>query len=70
MLDARIFTDAMLLTSSNVIGLLLGSMIVFFVRGVTPRKYYEKEKARRYIVLTILIFAGLSVLLDALSFLD
>lgn len=70
MLDARIFTGAMLLTSSNVIGLLLGSMIVFFVRGVTPRKYYEKEKARRYIVLTILIFTGLSVLLGVLSFLD
>ncbi len=68
--DERIFTGAMLLTSSNVIGLLLGSMIVFFVRGITPRKYYQKEKARRYMILTILMFTGLSVLLGVLSFLD
>lgn len=68
-LDARIFTGAMLLTSANVIGLLLGSMIVFFIRGITPRKYYEKEKARKYLVLTIFIFTGLSVILGILSFL-
>lgn len=68
-LDLNIFTGAMLLTSANIIGLLLGSMLVFFVRGVTPRKYYEKERARRYLILTIAIFAGLSVLLGVLSFL-
>lgn len=67
-LDAQIFTGALLLTSANVIGLLLGSMIIFFIRGITPRKYYEKEKARRYLILTILLFTGMSLLLGILSF--
>lgn len=67
LLDWRIFSGSFLLTSSNIIGLILGSMVVFFLRGITPRKYYEKEKARKYIILTMVFFIGLSVLLSILS---
>ncbi len=70
LLDVRIFTGGTLLTAANVIGLLLGSMIVFLVRGITPRKYYEKEKARKYLLLTIVIYTGFSVLLGILSLFD
>lgn len=70
MLDEKIFTGALLLTSSNIIGLLLGCMIVFFIRGISPRKYYEKEQARKYIIFTILVFVGLSVLLGIFSIVD
>jgi uncharacterized hydrophobic protein (TIGR00341 family) len=68
MLDFEIFSSALTLTAANVIGLLLGTMAVFFMKGITPRRIYEKEQARRYMVITIIIFIGLSVLLGFLLF--
>ena len=63
-----IFTDALVLTASNVIGLILGMMIVFFVKRITPRKYYEKEKGKKYMIISISIFVGLSLIVGWLTF--
>ena len=66
--DFEIFSSALTLTAANIIGLVLGMMVVFFIGGVTPRKFYEKEKAQQHMVITISIFIGLSILLGFLSF--
>lgn len=66
--DFEIFANALTLTAANIIGLILGTMAVFFMEGITPRKIHEKEKAQRYMVITISIFIGLSVLLGFLLF--
>lgn len=66
--DFEIFSNALTLTGANIIGLVLGMMIIFFIGGVTPRKFYEKEKAQRHMIITITLFIGLSVLLGFLSF--
>jgi len=66
--DFEIFSSALTLTAANIIGLVLGMMIVFFIGGVTPRKFYEKEKAQQHMIITISIFIGLSILLGFLSF--
>ena len=66
--DFDIFSSALTLTAANIIGLVLGMMIVFFIVGVTPRKFYEKEKARNHVIITIAIFIGLSILLGFLLF--
>lgn len=63
-----IFSGSLLLTASNIIGLILGAIVIFFLRGITPRKYYEKNKAKKYLIITILIFIGLSFILASLSF--
>lgn len=68
MFDYDIFINAMTLTVANLLGLVLGTMVVFFIMGVTPRKYFEKEKARRYIVYTISVFVILSIILGILTF--
>jgi uncharacterized hydrophobic protein (TIGR00341 family) len=68
LLDWNIFSGSLLLTASNIIGLILGSIIVFLLRGVTPRKYYEKNKAKKYLIITILVFVGLSMILGTFSF--
>ena len=68
LLDLDIFTKAFVLTASNVIGLILGMMIVFFVKRITPRKYYEKEKGKKYMAITISIFVALSVIVGFLTF--
>jgi len=62
-----IFSSALTLTAANIIGLVLGMMVVFFIGGVTPRKFYEKEKAQQHMIITITIFIGLSILLGFLS---
>jgi uncharacterized hydrophobic protein (TIGR00341 family) len=66
--DFDIFSSALTLTAANIIGLVLGMMIVFFIGGVTPRKFYEKEKAQQRMIITITIFIGMSVLLGFLLF--
>ena len=66
--DFDIFSSALTLTAANIIGLVLGMMIVFFIGGVTPRKFYEKEKAQQRMIITITIFIGMSILLGFLLF--
>jgi uncharacterized membrane protein len=66
--DLDIFTNSLLLTIQNVIGLILGMMAVFFVKRITPRKYHEKEKGKQYIIITISIFIALSVIVGIISF--
>lgn len=65
--DFEVFSNALTLTAANIIGLVLGMMIVFFIGGVTPRKFFEKEKAQQHMIITIIVFIGLSVLLGFLS---
>ncbi|HXW01880.1 MAG TPA: TIGR00341 family protein [Candidatus Nitrosotenuis sp.] len=65
--DYEIFTGGLLLTSSNIIGLILGCMIVFFLKGVTPRKYYERSSAKKYLLISIIFFAFLGLLLGVFS---
>ncbi len=64
--DFDIFSSALTLTAANIIGLVLGMMIVFFLEGISPRKIYEKESAQRHMIVTISIFVGLSVVLGFL----
>ena len=66
--DLDIFTNSLLLTIQNVIGLILGMMSVFFVKRITPRKYHEKEKGKQYIIITISIFIAISVIVGIISF--
>jgi len=68
LLDFNIFSSALTLTAANIIGLVLGMMIVFFIGGVHPRTFYEQEKAQRHMIFTIIAFIGLSILLGFLLF--
>lgn len=63
MLDPNVFGGAALLTSSNIMGLLIGCMIIFFLYGVNPRNYHEKEKARKYILVTIGMYSFIGIIL-------
>ena len=62
-----IFTNSLLLTIQNVIGLILGMMAVFFVKRISPRRYHEIEKGKQYIIITISIFIALSVIVGIIS---
>lgn len=66
--ELDIFTNSLLLTIQNVIGLILGMIAVFFVKKITPREYHEKEKGKRYMIITISIFVALSIIIGIISF--
>jgi len=66
--DFDIFSSALTLTVANIIGLVLGMMVVFLLEGISPRKFYEKEKAQRHMIVTITVFIGLSIVLGFLLF--
>lgn len=66
--ELDIFTNSLLLTIQNVIGLILGMIMVFFIKKITPRNYHEKEKGKRYMIISISIFIALSVVLGIISF--
>lgn len=68
LLDYDIFINSLTLTIANVLGLILGTMIIFYALGITPRKYHEKEQAKKYQSYTILIFVGMSIVLGILTF--
>lgn len=63
-----VFVGALLLTLTSLYGLNAGGVMLLILKGVTPRKYYEKAQARKYRIyalfafLTILIFLALSIL--------
>lgn len=68
LLDYDMFINSLTLTAANILGLVLGTMVVFYVLGITPRKYHEKHQARKYQTYTIMVFIAMSAALGILTF--
>lgn len=64
--NASIVIGSLLLTLSNLFGLKAGSIVALLSKGVSPRRYYEKEKARRYGLYLLVIFAIILLILSLL----
>jgi uncharacterized hydrophobic protein (TIGR00341 family) len=54
--DLQMALGAALLLAINVVSVNLASKVVFFVKGVRPRKWLEKEKAKRAMVAYVLVW--------------
>ncbi|MCD6524961.1 MAG: TIGR00341 family protein [Thermococcus sp.] len=50
-----IFFGSLRLTVENVLGLLIGSLLGFYILNVSPRSYYEKRAAKLYTKRTIAV---------------
>ena len=65
--EPNIIVGSLLLTLSNLFGLKAGSILALLSKGVSPRRYWEKEKARRHrlylLMIFLLIVATLSLLI-------
>ena len=68
MLDSDILFGSSILTLSNVIGLLLGTLIVFLLAGVTPKQYGKNKLNKKYIIYMMSVLVTASVLAFWLSF--
>ena len=52
-----------LVLMSNIIGIIIGFMGIFLIKGVSPRKYYEKQRAKEVFRINIMIMSILAILL-------
>lgn len=68
MLDYDMFINSLTLTTANILGLILGTMITFYAIGITPRHYHEKTQAKKYQSYTIMVFVLMSIALGILTF--
>ncbi len=59
--------DAFLVLISNIIGMIIGFKIIFLLKGISPRKYYEKKRAKEMTRINILVLAGLALALGAIE---
>ena len=50
-----------LVLMSNIIGIIIGFMGIFLIKGISPRKYYEKQRAKEVFRINIIIMGILAV---------
>jgi uncharacterized membrane protein len=55
-----ITSKAALVLASNIIGLVMGFLIIFLLKGVSSRKYYEQQKAKEVTKINILVLICLA----------
>jgi uncharacterized hydrophobic protein (TIGR00341 family) len=63
LLDARLFLGAFALTLVYLLGLQLGCTLMLRIRGVSPRRYYQKGEAKAKSAYSILVLTLLLVIL-------
>jgi uncharacterized hydrophobic protein (TIGR00341 family) len=66
--NTGVFAGALALMFVYMIGLELGSSVMLRIRGVTPRRYYQKEEAKRKFVYSIAILAALFIILSLIVY--
>jgi uncharacterized hydrophobic protein (TIGR00341 family) len=66
--NARLFVGALAITFVYLIGMELGSSFMLRIRGVTPRRYYQKEEARTKFAYSIAILVALFGILSAIVY--
>ena len=66
--ETNLAINAGLLLIINVVCINLSSKIVFFVKGIRPRTWYEKEKAQRAMTIYVVVWFVTLVLLVFLTY--
>ncbi|MEO9294469.1 MAG: TIGR00341 family protein [Nitrososphaera sp.] len=62
-----IATGASLVLLSNIIGMVIGFMVIFLLKGISPRKYYEKQKAKQFLRINIMVLIALAIALGLIE---
>jgi len=66
--ETNLAINAGLLLNINVVCINLSSKIVFFIKGIRPRTWYEKEKAQRAMTIYVVVWFVTLVLLVVLTY--
>lgn len=65
--STEIAGGASLVLLSNIIGMVIGFMAIFLVKGISPRKYYEKQKAKKVLTMNIIVLVSLAIVLGVIE---
>ncbi len=65
--SSEIAIGSSLVLLSNIIGMVIGFMVIFLAKGISPRKYYEKQKAKRVLTVNIIVLVLLAVALGVIE---
>lgn len=65
--SADIAFGASLVLLSNIIGMVIGFMVIFLAKGISPRKYYEKKKAKKVLTVNIIVMVLLAIVLGVIE---
>lgn len=65
--STEISGGASLVLLSNIIGMVIGFMLIFLAKGISPRKYYEKQKAKRVLTINIIVMVLLAIVLGIIE---
>lgn len=65
--SADIALGASLVLLSNIIGMVIGFMVIFLAKGISPRKYYEKQKAKKVLTVNIIVMVLLAIVLGVIE---
>lgn len=65
--SAEIAGSAAFVLISNIIGMVIGFMLIFLLKGISPRNYFEKNKARKTMRLNVLVLVTLALVLGAIE---
>ena len=66
--EVNLAINAGLLLNINVVCINLSSKIVFFIKGIRPRTWYEKEKAQRAMTIYVVVWFVTLVVLVLLTY--
>jgi uncharacterized hydrophobic protein (TIGR00341 family) len=66
LVDEHLFLGAFTLTLVYLLGLQLGCTLMLRIRGVSPRRYYQKEEAKQKSAYSILVLTSLLIILGLL----
>lgn len=62
------FINALILTLIYIFGLKVGGIAFLRLSGITPRKYYEKQKARSFSLVSFALFTAILAVLIAVAY--
>jgi uncharacterized hydrophobic protein (TIGR00341 family) len=62
LMDIEIAFGAFRLLVDNVIGMILGMVLIFTLKGISPRRYYEKQRARAVAIKATLALISLVII--------
>ena len=63
LMDSTMFFGALTLTMVYLVGLELGCTVMLRIKGVSPRKFYQKADARKHSAYFIITFSVLLIIL-------
>jgi uncharacterized hydrophobic protein (TIGR00341 family) len=65
--NTSLFYGSLILVVASILGLTLGNVLAFVLKGIHPRRYYQREEAKKYTLYFAMALSTLIIILVLLS---